>query len=116
MFLDSSVEASEGRDDADRHTFDQQVLEIANSYLRWFTDGIVREEMSKLKPEIRAAVLAILNPILSKCDGKIDTELVKKSLADVAEYAYCPHCYSRVFNSSITLIARPCSASAMRGG
>ena len=48
-------------------------------------------------------MLAILNPILSKCDGKIDTELVQKSLADVAEYAYCPHCYSRVFNSSITL-------------
>jgi hypothetical protein len=90
-------------DEAERHTFDQQVLDAANCYLRWLTEGIVREEMSKLKPEIRAAVLAILSPVLSKCEGKIDAELVQKSLADLAEYAYCPHCYSRVYSSSITL-------------
>lgn len=90
-------------DEAERHTLSQQVLDCANSYLRWITDGIVREEMSKLKPEIRAAVLAILNPILSKCDGKIDEEIVTKSLEDLAEFAYCPNCYSRVYNSSIML-------------
>lgn len=90
-------------DEAERHTLSQQVLDCANSYLRWITDGIVREEMSKLKPEIRAAVLAILDPVLSKCDGKIDEEMVTKSLEDIAEYAYCPNCYSRVYNSSITL-------------
>lgn len=90
-------------DEAERHTFDQQVLDAAGSYLSWLAEGIVREEMSKLKPEIRAAVLAILSPVLSKCDGKIDAELVQKSLADLAEYAYCPHCYSRVYSSSITL-------------
>ena len=90
-------------DDAERHTLSQQVLDCANSYLRWITDGIVREEMSKLKPEIRAAVLAILNPVLSKMDGKIDEEIVTKSLEDLAEFAYCPNCYSRVYNSSIML-------------
>jgi len=66
-------------------------------------DGIVREEMDKLKPEIRAAVLAILEPVLSKCDGGINEEMVTKSLTDLAEYAYCPNCYCRVYNSSITL-------------
>ena len=90
-------------DEAERHTLSEQVLDCANSYLRWITDGIVREEMSKLKPEIRAAVLAILDPVLSKMDGKIDEEMVTKSLEDIAEFAYCPNCYSRVYNSSIML-------------
>ena len=90
-------------DEAERHTLSQQVLDCANSYLRWITDGIVREEMSKLKPEIRAAVLAILDPVLSKMDGKIDEDIVTKSLEDLAEFAYCPNCYSRVYNSSIML-------------
>ena len=90
-------------DEAERHTFDQQVLDAAGSYLSWLADGIVREEMNKLKPEIRAAVLAILSPVLSKCDGKIDEQMVQKSLEDIAEYAYCPHCYARVYSSSITL-------------
>lgn len=90
-------------DEAERYTLESQVLDLANQYMRWLTEGIVREEMSKLKPEIRAAVLAILNPVLSKCEGKIDEELVRKSLADIAEYAYCPHCYSRVYNSSVII-------------
>lgn len=90
-------------DEAERHTFDQQVLDAAASYLSWLAEGIVYEEMSKLKPEIRAAVLAILSPVLSKCDGKIDAKLVQKSLTDLTEYAYCPHCYSRVYNSSVML-------------
>lgn len=90
-------------DEAERYTLSQQVLDCANSYLRWITDGIVREEMSKLKPEIRAAVLAILDPVLSKMDGKIDEVMIQKSLADLAEFAYCPNCYCRVYNSSVTL-------------
>ena len=90
-------------DEAEIHTFEQQVLDCANYYLSWLREGIVREEMSKLKPEIRAAVLAILEPVLSKCDGKIDEEMVKKSITDIAEYAYCPHCYSRVYKSTIML-------------
>jgi len=90
-------------DDAERHTFEQEVLDTASRYLGWLRDGIVREEMDKLKPEIRAAVLAILEPVLSKCDGGINEEMVTKSLTDLAEYAYCPNCYCRVYNSSIML-------------
>ena len=90
-------------DDAEKHQYSEQVLAIANQYLRWYTDDIVYEEMSKLEPEIRAAVLSILTPILSKCDGKIDEGLVTKGVTDIAEFAYCPHCYSRVYNSSIML-------------
>lgn len=90
-------------DEAERHTLSQQVLDCAGNYLRWITEGIVREEMNKLKPEIRAAVLAILDPVLSKMDGKIDEVMIQKSLADLAEFAYCPNCYCRVYNSSVTL-------------
>lgn len=88
-------------DDAERHTFSQQVLETANRYLGWIAQDIVAEEMAKLAPEIREAVLSILSPVLSKCNGKIDVEMVEKSLTDIAEYAYCPHCYSRVYKSTI---------------
>jgi HK97 family phage prohead protease len=90
-------------DDAEKHMFSQQVLETANMYLRWIAEDIVAEEMSKLAPEIREAVLSILSPVLSKCDGKIDVEMVEKSLTDISEYAYCPHCYSRVYKSTIML-------------
>ncbi len=90
-------------DDAERHTFSQQVLETANRYLGWIAQDIVAEEMSKLAPEIREAVLSILSPVLSKCNGKIDVEMIEKSLTDIAEYAYCPHCYSRVYKSTIML-------------
>lgn len=90
-------------DDAEKHTFSQQVLETANMYLRWISEDIVAEEMAKLAPEIREAVLSILTPVLSKCDGKIDEAMVEKSLADISEYAYCPHCYSRVYKSTIML-------------
>lgn len=86
-------------DEAERYSFEQQVLDAANDYVRWFTDGIVREELAKLKPEIREAVLAILSPILDKCDGRIDVDMVRKSVQDFTEYAYCPHCYSRVYSS-----------------
>lgn len=88
-------------DDAEKHTFSEQVLETANMYLRWIAEDIVAEEMSKLAPEIREAVLSILSPVLSKCNGKIDVEMVEKSLSDIAEYAYCPHCYSRVYKSTV---------------
>lgn len=90
-------------DDAEKHTFSEQVLETANMYLSWIAEDIVAEEMSKLAPEIREAVLSILSPVLSKCNGKIDEAMVEKSLADISEYAYCPHCYSRVYKSTIML-------------
>lgn len=90
-------------DEAERHTLSQQVLDCANGYLRWMAEGIVREEMSKLKPEVRAAVLAILEPILDKMDGKIDEQMVRKSLENLIEYAYCPNCYCRVYNPSVAL-------------
>ena len=90
-------------DDAEKHTFSQQVLDTANRYLRWIAEDIVAEEMNKLTPEIREAVLSILSPVLSKCDGKIDEAMVEKSLEDISEYAYCPHCYSRVYKSTIML-------------
>lgn len=90
-------------DEAEKHTFSQQVLETANRYLGWIAQDIVAEEMAKLAPEIREAVLSILSPVLSKCNGKIDVEMIEKSLTDIAEYAYCPHCYSRVYKSTIML-------------
>jgi len=88
-------------DDAEKRTYESQVLDTAAMYVRWITEDVVQEEMSKLEPGIRSAVLDILNPILSKCDGSVDAALVEKSIQDFAEYAFCPHCYSRVYKSSV---------------
>lgn len=101
-------------DEAEKRTYEQQVLDIANDYLRWFTDGTVREEMAKLKPEIRDAVLSILSPILDKCDGKIEAEMVQKGITDLAEYAYCTNCYSRVYKSSVIGQEDPAVVDALK--
>lgn len=101
-------------DEAEKRTYEQQVLDIANDYLRWLTDGTVREEMAKLKPEIRDAVLSILSPILDKCDGKIEAEMVQKGITDLAEYAYCPNCYSRVYKSSVIGQEEPAVVDALK--
>lgn len=90
-------------DDAEKNTYTQQVLETAHRYLTWISEDIVAEEMAKLQPEIRAAVLDIIQPIISKCDGRIDEKIVTKGIEDFAEYAICPHCWGRVYKSNVLL-------------
>lgn len=74
------------------HTFSDQVLEYAARVQNWIMQGIVEEEMSKLEPEIRDQVLAVLDTFKM---GK--TEMTEKSITEIASYVRCPHCWSRVY-------------------
>lgn len=81
--------------DAQREvSYSQQVIDMAASYLRWMTEGIVREEMDKLEPEVREGVVAIIDSVKAE-DGK----LTEKALEDIMTYVRCPHCWSRVYKA-----------------
>ena len=81
-------------------TFSNQVLDLAAMYQRWIVEGVVREEMDKLKPEIRTQVLAVLDAHKSMKDG-----LQVKSIEDIVSYVRCPHCWSRVYRTMIAKVA-----------
>lgn len=76
------------------HTFSDQVLEYAARVQGWIMQGIIDEEMSKLKPEIREQVLAILDTFKL---GRM--EMTEKSIVEIASYVRCPHCWSRVYKT-----------------
>lgn len=81
-------------------TFSNQVLDLAAMYQRWIVEGVVREEMDKLKPEIRTQVLAVLDAHKSMKDC-----LQVKSIEDIVSYVRCPHCWSRVYRTMIAKVA-----------
>lgn len=86
-------------DEAEQHTFNQQVLEYANQYTRWITDGIVYEQIRALEPGIRSEVTAIIDACKS---AKV--ELNEKSVTDFMSYARCPHCWGKVYAACNQLI------------
>lgn len=89
-------------DQADKKTFQQIVLDYAADVTRWVAQGIVSEQIHAMAPEIRAEVLDILNVArLNKA------ELTEKSVSDYAEYAWCPHCWNRVYKTSLLLQTTP---------
>lgn len=77
------------------HTFSQEVIDNAASMLRWITEGIVRQEMQKLTPEIRAGVLDLLDSFKGKSE-----DLTTKSITELLHYVRCPHCCSRVYRTN----------------
>ncbi|WP_042369586.1 hypothetical protein [Bacteroides neonati] len=81
-------------------TFSNQVLDLAAMYQRWIIEGVVREEMDKLKPEIREQVLAVLDS-----HKGMESDLQVKSIEDIVSYVRCPHCWSRVYRTMIAKVA-----------
>lgn len=86
-------------DEAEQHTFNQQVLEYANMYTRWIADDVVYEQIQALEPAIRAEVIAVLDA----CKGA-KMELNEKSVTDFMSYARCPHCWGKVYAANDLLI------------
>ena len=82
-------------DSEPEHTFSQEVIDTASEVLGWITHGIVRQEMQKLTPEIRAGVLALLDSFKGKSD-----DLCTKSITELLHYVRCPHCYARVYRNN----------------
>lgn len=87
-------------DEAEQHTFNQQVLESANRYTQWITDDIVYEQIRALEPSIRAEVTAIIDA----CKGA-KIEITEKSVTDFMTYARCPHCWGKVYAAGNHLLA-----------
>lgn len=81
------------------HTYSQQVQDTAAETLSWMTHDIVRQEMRKLTPEIRAEVLSILDAFKGTA-----TELQEKGITNLLTYVRCPHCYSRVYRHNTVLV------------
>lgn len=77
------------------HTFSQEVIDTASGVMRWITEGIVRQEMQKLTPEIRAGVLDLLDSFKGKSE-----DLTTKSITELLNYVRCPHCCSRVYRTN----------------
>lgn len=77
-------------------TFEQQILDQAAQYTRWLADGIVQEEIAKLEPEIRSGVVAIIDSVKSS-----NEEVTEKSVKDFMAYVRCPHCWERVYKTSM---------------
>lgn len=69
------------------YTLEQQVVDTMNMYARWYVEDVVREEMDKLKPEIRDKVVSIIES--------------NKSIEDVMSYVYCPKCYHKIYRSNL---------------
>lgn len=89
-------------DQAEKKTFQQIVLESAARYTNWLVDDIVYEQINALEPAIRADVLAIIDAAKTQ-----NVELNEKGVTDLAEYAYCPHCYGRVYKTGTLLKSQP---------
>jgi hypothetical protein len=87
------------------HTFSSEVQDYAAQYITWMAHGIVATELDKLKPDVRDAVIAIIDSF--KGDK---TTLSEKSITDLLNYVRCPHCWSRVYRSN-ALIADDTTAN-----
>lgn len=80
------------------HTFSHEVQDAAGNWLQWAAQDIAREEMEKLRPEIREQVIAIIDALKGNKES-----LTEKSITDSFAYVRCPYCYSRVYRSNTIL-------------
>lgn len=84
--------------DAERlHTYQQQILNAANQFIGWMTDGIVHERVQEMEPEVRADVVSLIDTIASK-DGIAN--ITAKSIEDFMNYVRCPHCWGKVYQAN----------------
>lgn len=81
------------------HTFTQEVQDAAGEWLRWTAQSMARQEMEKLRPEIREQVVSIIDSLKGTKE-----DLTEKSITDSLAYVRCPHCYSRVYRGNTILI------------
>lgn len=80
------------------HTFTQEVQEAAGSWLSWTAREIARQEMEKLRPEVRNEVVSIIDALKGTKES-----ITEKSITDALAYVRCPHCYSRVYRANTIL-------------
>ena len=81
------------------HTFTQEVQDAAGEWLFNIGRSTARQEIDKLRPEIREQVVSIIDSLKGNKEA-----LTEKGITDAFSYVRCPHCYSRVYRSSSILV------------
>lgn len=85
-------------DEAELHTYQQQIIDMASRYISWVTDGVVAERVAALEPQVRAEVVSLIDAIASKEQAL--SAITAKSIGDFMEYVRCPHCYGKVYRAN----------------
>lgn len=81
-------------DEMDEVTATTEVRDMASNCVRWIAEGVVRQHVNSMKPEIRAEVLGILDSFKGS-----NEQLDEKSLLSLLTYVRCPECWARVYRS-----------------
>lgn len=85
-------------DEVDEVTATTEVRDMACNYVHWAAEGVVRQHVDSMKPEIRAEVLAILDTFKGE-----KSQLDEKSLMSLLTFVRCPECWARVYRSDSIL-------------
>lgn len=91
-------------------TFSQEVREAAAEWLRWTARDMARQEMERLRPEIREQVISIIDSL--KGDK---TSLTEKSITNSFAFVRCPNCYTRVYRCNTVIAADTSATDANKG-
>ena len=78
------------------HTFESSVIDMAQNIVRAIAEDTVYEYISSMKPEIQNEVGSVLEAF-----KMANLPLSEKSIVDVMNYVWCPHCWMRVFECQI---------------
>ena len=78
------------------HTFESSVIDMAQNIVRAIAEDTVYEYISSMKPEIQNEVGSVLEAF-----KMANLPLSEKSIIDVMNYVWCPHCWMRVFECQI---------------
>ncbi len=82
------------------HTFTQEVQEAAGEWLFNIARNTARQEIDKLRPEIREQVASIIDSLKGNKES-----LTEKGITDSFSYVRCPNCWSRVYRGNTILIS-----------
>lgn len=78
------------------HTFESSVIDMAQNIVGAIAEDTVYEYISSMKPEIQNEVGSVLEAF-----KMANLPLSEKSIIDVMNYVWCPHCWMRVFECQI---------------
>ena len=78
------------------HTFESSVIDMAQNIVSAIAEDTVYEYISSMKPEIQNEVGSVLEAF-----KMANLPLNEKSIVDVMNYVWCPHCWMRVFECQI---------------
>ena len=83
-------------DEQTPHTFESSVIDMAQNIVGAIAEDTVYEYISSMKPEIQNEVGSVLEAF-----KMANLPLSEKSIIDVMNYVWCPHCWMRVFECQI---------------